>query len=145
MHQSRLSDHLAASLLAAAAFFGAVLHVLVLRQLFTCLGAAGANIRTGLANGIREGAMARNNLCRGGTHVRAVAAGSQRAGVLMFAVFEHLGAMRRTAIALALTIGTCFRAGLLLSMASVMRMPGLLLCRTLGESGTFESRQGQGG
>lgn len=140
-----LRNHFAASLLAAAALFSTVLHVLVLSELFARLGAAGTNVRTSLADRVRERTAARNDLCCRGANVGAVAAGGQGARVLVLAVFEHLGAVRRTTITFALTIGTGFGAHVFLPVAAVVCVAGLFLCWPLSKGGTLESCQGQGG
>jgi hypothetical protein len=64
--------HLAASLLALAAFFGAFLHVLVVRELFALFRTLGTDICTRFANAFGEIAVPGHDLRRGRTNGRTV-------------------------------------------------------------------------
>src|SRR6185437_655645 len=92
-------EHFLAGFLAFAAFRGALLHVLVIRELLASLGALVANGGACLANIGRVGSAAGHDAGRGGTDVGAILATGQRELVFSIAFADERCAMHRARIA----------------------------------------------
>lgn len=89
--------------LAGAAFFGALGHVLVIRELFTGFGAALASFGTSATNRVAERPAARNDAVGGGTNLGTVQASLQRLLVFFLAFGKHAQAVPCARVARALT------------------------------------------
>src|SRR5262249_50795336 len=93
-------DHVAARLRAVTARPGAALHVVVVLELLTRLGAVVAELGARLAGGHRAWPLAGGELGRHGAEVAAVGAQRQRAGVLLLALAHQVGTVPGARLAL---------------------------------------------
>lgn len=110
LDRDRLLDHFAASFLAAAAFFAAHLHVLVVREFFAFHGTPGTGLRAGRAGEVHEGTSSRHKLRGHSADVGTIEACLQRGQVNFLPLGHAVCAVQRACVTTTLTVGTRFGA-----------------------------------
>lgn len=104
--------HFSTSLFALAAFFGALLHVFVVRERFAILCTAATDVSTGLANCGCKGTTAGGNVGRCRAGIRTILAGHERLDMFPLAGMNLVSTMGRAGVTGELAVSTRFRAGL---------------------------------